>query len=100
MRVIAIKPGYDGLQFRDPGHFEDGRPVVFEMPDGAPGSWFVPVDDEGKPLAVIKQEPKRKGEVPGAGPKKGSQMQLPGANKAAAEAQAKAMADAPGASIA
>lgn len=76
MRVIAIKEGYDGVQFRDPAaRNEDGQPVVFEMPDGQRSSWFVEVDDEGKPLTPIKKEPKKRGRegIPGQGPERGAQ---------------------------
>lgn len=49
MKVIATKPGYFG-KLRQPG--DD-----FEVPDGAKGSWFEPVEKpEGK--KAKPQEPK------------------------------------------
>lgn len=33
MKVIATKKGFDGKVLREPGD-------VFDMPDGAKGSWF------------------------------------------------------------
>jgi hypothetical protein len=87
MRVIAIATGYDGLMVRDPEAFENGKPVVFEMPDGAAGKWFTPVDDEGDPIAQLPKKPKvdKNAPVAGQGPKRGSQQNVPGANKAAAD---------------
>lgn len=37
MKVIAIAEGYDNVKVRQPGE-------VFDMPDGATGEWFKPVD--------------------------------------------------------
>ncbi len=53
MRVVATGKGYDGLNIR-----EDGD--IFEMPDGATGSWFEPLDegDAPKPAAKkVKEKP-------------------------------------------
>jgi predicted NUDIX family NTP pyrophosphohydrolase len=46
MRVIATNVGYDNIKLREPGE-------EFEMPDGAKGSWFVPVGE------VKKAKPKQ-----------------------------------------
>lgn len=73
MKVIAIKAGYDGLCVRDPEALEDGAPVVFDMPDGSKGSWFVEVDESGRPLEDLPKKKKDKS-IPGAGPAKGSQQ--------------------------
>jgi hypothetical protein len=73
MRVIAIKAGYDGLAVRDPETLEDGAPVVFDMPEGSKGTWFVEVDESGRPLVDLPKKVKDK-TIPGAGPKKGSQQ--------------------------
>lgn len=90
MRVIAIKAGYDGRRFRDPEALEDGRPVVFEMPDLRPGqkpaSWYVEVDEEGNPLKAVPKKPKAQGQpaVPGQGPAKGAELPpTPGVNSLA-----------------
>lgn len=90
MRVIAIKPGYDGRRYRDPDALEGGRPVVFEMPDPKPGerpgSWFVEVDENGDPKKAIPRKPKAQGQqsVPGQGPAKGSELPpTPGVNSLA-----------------
>jgi hypothetical protein len=44
MRVVAIKEGYDNIKLREVGE-------EFEMPEGAKGSWFVPVADAKKAKA-------------------------------------------------
>lgn len=88
MRVIAVEQGYDGLMVRSPDAFDaEGKPIVFEMPDGATGKWFVPVDENDKPVAPIKAKAKAKhgDPVPGQGPKRGSQVEVPGASKHAAD---------------
>lgn len=73
MRVMATKAGYDGFRVRDPEtmNHED---LFFEMPEGAEGTWFVPVDENDRPLKALPKEKKDK-RIPGAGPAKGSQMQ-------------------------
>ncbi len=49
MRVIATGKGYDGLNVREEGD-------EFEMPEGAKGSWFIPLDEDGKPEKPAKAE--------------------------------------------
>lgn len=49
MRVIATALGFDGRDLRAEGD-------EFEMPDGAKGSWFKPVD-EAKPVAPAGAKP-------------------------------------------
>lgn len=75
MRVIAIDRGYDGLCVREPDAVDalTGGPVVFDMPDGAEGGWFVEADEDGKPL-VERPKVAKSRDVPGAGPKPGSQL--------------------------
>lgn len=47
MRVIATARGYDNLKTREEGE-------EFDMPDGAKGSWFVPLDEPAKPVKAQK----------------------------------------------
>lgn len=47
MRVIATNRGYDNLTTREIGD-------EFDMPDGATGSWFEPVDAPVKPAKADK----------------------------------------------
>lgn len=79
MRVIAIEVGYDGLCVRHPDAMDTltGAPMVFDMPDGAKGSWFVEADEDGKPL-VERAKVRKSADVPGAGPKPGSQLKHKG----------------------
>lgn len=42
MRVRAIAEGYDNVAVRQPGD-------EFDLPDGAKGKWFVPVEPKAKP---------------------------------------------------
>jgi hypothetical protein len=51
MKVIATGPGYDGIVLRDRGD-------EFDMPDGATGSWFDPVDGEATEPVVKKSKEK------------------------------------------
>lgn len=75
MRAIAIKDGHDGLIVRSPdARDEDGKAVVFEMPDGATGTWFVEVDEDGKPVSPLPKKEKASKVIPGQGPVRGSQM--------------------------
>lgn len=75
MRVIAIDRGYDGLCVREPDAIDTltGNPLVFDMPDGAKGSWFVEADEDGKPL-VERAKVRKSTDVPGAGPKPGAHL--------------------------
>ena len=47
MRVIATNRGYDNITTRE---ISD----EFDMPDGATGTWFVPVDAPTKPAKADK----------------------------------------------
>lgn len=80
MKCIAIQRGYDGTSVRDPEELDPytKAPAIFEMPDGAKGTWFVECDDEGRPLVELKKtKPVKNKEIPGAGPAKGSQLEKP-----------------------
>jgi len=46
MKVIATRRGHDGVVVREEGE-------EFDMPDGAKGSWFLPVEP-AKPAAKAK----------------------------------------------
>jgi len=46
MKVIATRRGHDGVVVREEGE-------EFDMPDGAKGSWFLPVEP-AKPAAKVK----------------------------------------------
>jgi hypothetical protein len=49
VNVIATGQGWDGIAIREPGE-------EFQMPEGATGSWFEPLDDDArrKPKPVAK----------------------------------------------
>jgi hypothetical protein len=49
MRVVATKQGYDNIKLREVGE-------EFEMPEGAKGSWFVPVAKAKKAEAKDKSK--------------------------------------------
>jgi len=75
MKVLAIKAGYDGLCVRDPETMPHDM-LVFDVPEGSTGSWFVECDEDGRPLEALPKVKKDK-TIPGAGPAKGSQMKGP-----------------------
>ena len=56
MKVIALRPGYMG-KLREAGE-------VFDAPDGAKGSWFVPAETE--PASEQKPKAAPKGKAPAA----------------------------------
>ena len=78
MQVIAIERGYDGICVREPDAIDPytGKPQMFDMPDGATGSWFVEVDQHGDPLQELAPKPRPDSTPPGAGPKPGSQIKV------------------------
>lgn len=51
MKVIATKPGYDNVKYREVGD-------EFDMPEGSKGSWFQPVAVKAEP---VKAEKSKKG---------------------------------------
>lgn len=85
-RVIATKPGFYDLNYRDVGEeFEvdesvfakrpikdkDGKPTGESYPDP---SWFKVVSPKAKAEVADSLKPKPGAEVPGQGPKKGSKV--------------------------
>ena len=58
MRVTAIKEGFDGQAIRRPGD-------EFDVPDGAKGSWFEPVQTDPEPKR--RKAPGKGDAAPGKG---------------------------------